>query len=745
MKKKRLLRIKLLFVMMAIVLIVFKLLNVTFNRTEIGSQKKEYNAGTTNTSILGDLNNDGSVNDADIQLMHQHISAKSNSGHPEWILSQELIKKADINNNNDLDSADALFFIRYKQAKSNSNIANKHPDWLHEVSGISVSQSSISTTKGKSIQLTASISPATAIDRTISWNSSNPTIVSVADGKITTIKPGTAIVYAKSSNGKQATCQVTVNPILPTRITLPATKTIAMGENYQLQPTIEPANADNKTVTYTISSNVNIAELKGNGIVHGTSHGTVTVTAKTQNGLSATCRITVSTSVKTEEMMGYIVAIGHRYSNVDKATPNPVSDGIKSSLSSTDKDGIPGEGDAVFVYSNGEYLLMDTFTGHGLNDIEYFIDRHMKNKTTGEVPSFNIYLSHRDSDHYANCAALVKKYNVPVVYMPNWGDTGGNLGNTAKTKWREVRTDIKNAAESVGKTVTFKYLSAGDTFKVGRFTGKVLYGPVPLVDSNGKDLNSPNNESLVTMIESPQGVKYLTAGDIESEVESRLVTLANSGAINLRADIYKANHHGRNSAGNPANTDAFVKKVSPSFYFYDYLFNHDLDFVIDSSGNTKKEWFYKDSCFGQQFAGRGVTQSAFMNSYANYYLKQNGNNKTEATLKNEAKAIWEEGKTLGAVERLSAISNGYSTAFNGQVVFNIYNTGEIVPRPERNFAFEEGDAEKKGIKKTVVNSNGESITVYYRFCNMNSNPTGISKNIYWTNSMINAIKKKPKN
>ena len=58
-------------------------------------------------------------------------------------------------------------------------------------------------------------------------------------------------------------------------------------------------------------------------------------------------------------------------------------------------------------------------------------------------------------------------------------------------------------------------------------------------------------------------VSYLTCGDIENEVETQLV---NSG-IDLSADIYKFNHHG----GNSSNTAAFVKKVNPSFAYYNWL------------------------------------------------------------------------------------------------------------------------------------------------------------------------------
>ena len=61
------------------------------------------------------------------------------------------------------------------------------------------------------LTLTATVLPANAIDKTISWESSDATIVRVSKGgTICAVKSGTATITAKTANGKSASCVVTV-------------------------------------------------------------------------------------------------------------------------------------------------------------------------------------------------------------------------------------------------------------------------------------------------------------------------------------------------------------------------------------------------------------------------------------------------------------------------------------------------------------------------------------------------------
>lgn len=328
--------------------------------------------------ILGDVNNNGAVDENDIELLFKHVSASKNNNHSEWLLNDEEKQKVDINSNDRIDFGDIIFFIRYLNAIGNNQVALNHPDWLHEVSSIELSKTNISTVKQKSIAIDATVYPENAINKSLSWTSSNEEIATVECGVVTTIKPGEATIYAVADNKVQATCDIVVNPILPTKVTIDENKTISMGEDYSFNPTIEPSNADDKKIRYYVEGNDNIVEVDASGKIHGISSGTVTLKAVTTNNLEATCSVTVDTNVVKEEKMGYIAAIGHRYSNVDGAVPNPVSDGLAQSLTSVMKDGVAGTGDATMISSDGEFLLMDTFTGHGLYDLYYFIDNKMK-------------------------------------------------------------------------------------------------------------------------------------------------------------------------------------------------------------------------------------------------------------------------------------------------------------------------------------------------------------------------------
>ncbi len=159
---------------------------------------------------------------------------------------------------------------------------------------INLSQTSITLEKGKTQTITATVSPSDATDKTVTWTTSNSSVATVSNGKITAKGAGTATITAKTVNGKTATCKVTVkNPTINvTDIKLNTTRTwLGRGESYQLNATVSPSNATNKKITWT-SSNNNIATVS-NGKVTAKKDGTVTITAKTSNGKTATCKITV--------------------------------------------------------------------------------------------------------------------------------------------------------------------------------------------------------------------------------------------------------------------------------------------------------------------------------------------------------------------------------------------------------------------------------------------------------------------
>lgn len=65
---------------------------------------------------------------------------------------------------------------------------------------------------GESAALSATVLPENADDKSIVWSSSNPSVATVdGSGKVTAVTAGTAIITAKTVNGKTVACNVTVN------------------------------------------------------------------------------------------------------------------------------------------------------------------------------------------------------------------------------------------------------------------------------------------------------------------------------------------------------------------------------------------------------------------------------------------------------------------------------------------------------------------------------------------------------
>jgi len=92
------------------------------------------------------------------------------------------------------------------------------------VTGVSINPTSANLQIGGSTDLTYTILPANATDKSVSWTSSNPSVVNVNNGHVTAIAAGTATITVTTTDGsKTATCSVTVTagpPVPQTDLTL---------------------------------------------------------------------------------------------------------------------------------------------------------------------------------------------------------------------------------------------------------------------------------------------------------------------------------------------------------------------------------------------------------------------------------------------------------------------------------------------------------------------------------------------
>ena len=167
-----------------------------------------------------------------------------------------------------------------------------------EVTSVSLNKTSLTLEIGESETLTATVLPSNATDKSVTWTSFAQSIATVANGKVTAIGSGTAIITATTSNGKTATCTVTVNEpasevIEVTSVSLNKTSlTLEIGESETLTATVLPSNATDKTISWT-SSDLSVATVT-NGTVTAIGSGTATIAATTSNGKTATCTVMVN-------------------------------------------------------------------------------------------------------------------------------------------------------------------------------------------------------------------------------------------------------------------------------------------------------------------------------------------------------------------------------------------------------------------------------------------------------------------
>ena len=175
------------------------------------------------------------------------------------------------------------------------------------VTSVTLDKTTLTLEEGQSASLNATVMPADASDKSLTWSSSNPAVATVNDaGVVTALTAGTTIVKATANDdsGKYGECTVTVQEGVPPQVPVTAvtlnktTLTLLEGASASLIATVTPDNATDKSLTWS-SSNPAVASVNQAGVVTALTAGTTTVkaTANDASGKYAECVVTVKEEV----------------------------------------------------------------------------------------------------------------------------------------------------------------------------------------------------------------------------------------------------------------------------------------------------------------------------------------------------------------------------------------------------------------------------------------------------------------
>ena len=247
------------------------------------------------------------------------------------------------------------------------------------VESLTLDKSSLELTEGETATLIATVKPDNAVDKTVTWSSSNPWVATVdQNGEITALRSGEATITA-TAGGKYAYCSLVVKNkeivITVESVTLDKTSLeLFEGEVAMLYATVLPWNAPDKTVTWT-SSNPSVATVDQDGRVTALHEGTATITAKAGDK-TATCTV----FVKMRDIPVYWIGLDHNYLELkegetttiiatvkpDNATNKTVTwSSSDPSVATVDQNGrvtALHEGTAAITAKAGDYTATCTIT-----------------------------------------------------------------------------------------------------------------------------------------------------------------------------------------------------------------------------------------------------------------------------------------------------------------------------------------------------------------------------------------------
>ncbi|MEK7086141.1 MAG: ComEC/Rec2 family competence protein [Patescibacteria group bacterium] len=193
-----------------------------------------------------------------------------------------------------------------------------------------------------------------------------------------------------------------------------------------------------------------------------------------------------------------------------------------------------GQGDSILIKTpENHQILIDGGPGNTvieeLGEVLPFFDKSID----------LVVLTHPHADHVDGLIEVLKRFNVNNVLI-----TGVSYDSP---DYKEFLNEIEK------KNINVLVAESRTDFRFGNVLFDIIY---PKNSIAGKKFPNVNNSSI-TMRVLYKNKKILLTGDLESEAEQKLIQTG----VNLKADIFKAGHHGSKTA----SSMDLLRKVNPTF------------------------------------------------------------------------------------------------------------------------------------------------------------------------------------
>ena len=151
---------------------------------------------------------------------------------------------------------------------------------IYKVTKVELDKDNLTLEVGESSTLTTTITPDNATDKSVTWESSAPSVATVENGTVTAVGAGTTTITVETKDGEfTATCEVTVSKATPTiQVTVPS-DAVYDGKAKTATATVKDINGETLNETVAIAYYTTTDRTDANKVDNPTDAGTYYVTA----------------------------------------------------------------------------------------------------------------------------------------------------------------------------------------------------------------------------------------------------------------------------------------------------------------------------------------------------------------------------------------------------------------------------------------------------------------------------------